>query len=162
MKTMLGLTMAMIAACGGSCGSAEGAEPTGPSCASGVCMAAPAKEKSATAVKEAEITTQGIAALQRAKVPMMLLDARTGKYDDGRRIPGAKALSPAAKEEEVSQMLPDKNALVVTYCANLHCPASAQLAARLRELGYKNVLEDHEGIDGWAAAGLPVETAAKP
>jgi rhodanese-related sulfurtransferase len=57
----------------------------------------------------------------------------------------------------VAEILPDKSELVVTYCANLKCPASRMLAAHLRKLGYKNVLEYPQGIDGWVASGYKVE-----
>ena len=62
---------------------------------------------------------------------------------------------------EVAAALPDKGALVVTYCAGLKCPASHLLGEKLRALGYKNVLEYHEGIEGWVAAGQKVEQAAR-
>jgi rhodanese-related sulfurtransferase len=61
----------------------------------------------------------------------------------------------------VAALLPDKQALVVTYCANLKCPASQMLAERLRTLGYSNVLEYHEGIKGWIDAGNAIEKAAR-
>jgi rhodanese-related sulfurtransferase len=92
---------------------------------------------------------------------MTVLDARSGKYDDGIRIPGAKSLAPSATEAQVAALLPDKQALVVTYCANLHCPASKMLGERLRQLGYTHVLEYHEGIEGWKAAGNATEKAAQ-
>jgi rhodanese-related sulfurtransferase len=92
---------------------------------------------------------------------MTVLDARAGKFDDGNRIPGAKTLAADAAAEKVTAMLPDKQALVVTYCANLKCPASSQLAKRLRQTGYSNVLEYHEGIEGWMAAGNSVEKAVR-
>ena len=110
-------------------------------------------------VKEPAINTGALAALQRAKVPMIVLDARTGKFDDGRRLPGAKALSPEAKDAEVTALLPDKQALIVTYCVGVKCPASHLLGEKLRGLGYVNVLEYHEGIEGWTAAGNAVEQA---
>ena len=84
---------------------------------------------------------------------MTILDARTGKFDDGRRIAGAQVLQDVSTPEEIAAIVPEKDALIVTYCVNLQCPASAALAARLRELGYRNVLEYPAGIEGWSAAG---------
>jgi len=107
--------------------------------------------------REPEINTGALAALLRTKVPITVLDARTGKYDDGRRVPGAKTLSPEATDAEVTALLPDKQALIVTYCANLKCPASHMLGDRLRGMGYVNVLEYHQGIEGWVAAGNAIE-----
>ena len=108
---------------------------------------------------EAEINTAGLKALLAAKAAVTLLDARSGKYDDGRRLPGALALNEASPEAEVATALPDKNALVVTYCAGLTCGASHKLAERLRSMGYANVVEYPDGIAGWTEAGNPVDKA---
>lgn len=130
------------------------------SCASGVC-AVNESGVAAAPVKEGSVDTATLMTMIRAKTPMTVLDARSGKFDDGNRIPGAKTLAADAASEKVTAMLPDKQALVVTYCANLKCPASSQLAKRLRQLGYSNVLEYHEGIEGWMAAGNSVEKAVR-
>jgi len=136
------------------------ADKTGAACPTGVCAADPAKAQPAVAVQEPTINTEALASLLRLKVPVTVLDARAGKFDDGRRIPGAKALSPTASDAEVAAALPDKKALVVTYCTNLKCPASHMLGEKLRKLGFENVLENHDGIEGWVAAGHAIEKAA--
>jgi rhodanese-related sulfurtransferase len=102
---------------------------------------------------QAVVNTSALAALIKAKVPLVILDARAGKYDDGRRVPGAQSLNANSKDEEIAKAIPDKNALVVTYCAGLTCPASGMLAEKLTKLGYNNVIEYPEGIEGWAKAG---------
>ena len=139
----------------GTCCSAAGGEQA--------CMAKPqAAEATAAATKpEATLSTAALAALVNAHTPVTILDARTGKFDDGRRIVGAAALSPDAAEQDVATAIPDKSRLVVTYCAGLKCPASHKLAERLRQLGYRNVIEFPEGIAGWAEAGNPVNEPAK-
>lgn len=106
---------------------------------------------------EACIDTQALKTLIDARTPVVILDARTGQYDDGRRIPGAKSLSPEATPEQVAAVVKAQDALIVTYCANLKCPASHMLAEHLKSLGYKNILEYRKGIEGWAAAGHPVD-----
>ncbi len=106
--------------------------------------------------KEPTLNTSALAVLLRAHVPFVLLDARTGRFDDGRRIPGAKSLSAAATAEQAAALIESKETLVVTYCSNLKCPASRLLAKRLEELGYTNVIEYPHGIDGWAKAGQKV------
>ena len=111
--------------------------------------------------KGSVIDTAGLVALLRAKTALTLLDARSGKYDDGKRIPGARSLNAASTDEEISKTLPVKEALVVTYCAGTKCPASGQLAERLRKAGYKNVIEYPQGIAGWIEAGNAVEQATK-
>lgn len=104
-------------------------------------------------VEHASITPDGLKVLLQAGTPAVLLDARSGKYDDGRRVPGAKALNAKSSADDAAKAIPSKESLVVTYCANEHCPASRLLAAHLRTLGYKNILEMREGIEGWVKAG---------
>ncbi len=112
-------------------------------------------------MRMAEINTAALKALLDAKVPLTLLDARSGKYDDGRRIPGAQTLAPDAKDEDILAKLKSKDALIVTYCANLKCPASRTLAKKLDALGYKRVLVYPFGIEDWVAAGNTVTQPAK-
>jgi rhodanese-related sulfurtransferase len=107
------------------------------------------------------VTTDQVAAMIEGKKPVVILDARAAKWDDGKRIPGAKALSAQSTDAEIATALPDKNAEVVAYCSNLKCPASAQLVKRLDELGYKNVSKYPDGIQGWLEAGKPVVEAEK-
>lgn len=61
-------------------------------------------------------------------------------------------------EENIVKAVPDKNKLAVVYCRDIECHASAKAARRMQLLGYKNILEYHNGKEGWKAAGLPVET----
>lgn len=166
------VAMAIVALCAvsawadcGTCGSRDGAEKAGAACGAGGCA-----EKADTAVKvggaccaaevkSGVVDTAGVAALLKAKTPVVVLDARAGKYDDGKRLPGAKSLNAGSAEADVAKLLPDKNALVVTYCAGLTCPASHQLAEKLKKSGYVNVLEYAEGLEGWLKAGNAVEKA---
>lgn len=139
------------------------------SCASGACaLSAPAPKAEAGHAHEADVrldpavatvSTAGLQALLDARVPLVLVDARSAKYDDGFRLPGAKYLPAGSSAAEVRRALVLKNKLVVTYCANLQCPASAALAKQLREMGYTSVIEYPYGIQGWREAGLAVEKA---
>lgn len=130
-------------------------------CVGAVCMAKVSGTTADATKGEGVVNTAALVAMLRAKTPMTLLDARSGRFDDGNRIPGALALAPDASAAQVAAMLPDKQKLVVTYCSNLKCPASHMLGERLRQLGYANVLEYREGIDGWTAGGNQVEKAAR-
>ena len=161
LASFFAVRVALAGCCGGDMTACKAGDKDAV-CPAGTCqLQAATAVVSPVVVKEAVVNTEALAALLRAKVPMTVLDARTGKYDDGRRVPGAKTLSPTAKDEEVTAMLPDKQALVVTYCAGLKCPASHMLGEKLRGMGYVNVLEYHEGIDGWVAAGNAIEPKAK-
>ena len=106
---------------------------------------------------EAQVDTAALAMLVRSGVPVVVVDARTGDYDDGTRIPGARNLGSGASENDARRVIGSKDALIVTYCTSLQCPASTRLYHRLKELGYENVLEYHDGIAGWLAAGFPIE-----
>ena len=132
-------------------------------CASGVCSLKMKADATCcpVAAKEAVVNTGGLATLIQSKVPLKIFDARSGKYDDGQRIPGAQQLSADADEAVIAKAIPDKNALVVTYCAGLKCPASKALADRLKKLGYSNVIEYPQGIAGWLEAGKAVENEKK-
>jgi rhodanese-related sulfurtransferase len=131
-------------------------------CPSGVC-AASTEVKADVAAKPAEgkLNVAALAALLKSGTAFTVVDARSGKWDDGRRVPGAKSLNAESSEKEIATVLPDKKGLVVTYCANVKCGASPALAKHLKELGYENVVEFPEGIEGWAAAGQTVEKAKK-
>lgn len=109
----------------------------------------------------AAISTAVLKSLINSGTALTLVDARAGKYDDGRRIPRALNLSPDAQDSEILSMLPAKDALIVTYCANLKCPASSKLAARLAAMGYKHVLEYPKGIEGWVSEGNPVTQSSE-
>lgn len=121
------------------------------------------KSKDQSVQNVEELSTDQLKALLASESAPVVLDARTGKFDDGRRIPGAKSLNAGSSAEEVQAVVADKHTPVVTYCSNLKCPASAQLAAHLRKLGYTNVKEYPQGIEGWVEAGHPVvETKPAP
>ena len=110
-----------------------------------------------TAEHGEELTPAQLSSLIGSSPDLIILDARSGKYDDGRRIPGAKQLSASSNPDEVAAAIPDKDATIVTYCGSTSCPASSTLAAQLKKLGYSHVHEMPEGIKGWSEAGLPVD-----
>ena len=120
----------------------------------------PSAKKAKVEKKKApsEIADTVLLKLIKSNTKVIILDARAGKWDDGRRIPGAKSLSPKAKKAEVEKVAgKNKKALIVTYCTNRKCPASSMLTEHLEELGYTNILEYPEGIEGWAKAGHPID-----
>jgi len=132
-------------------------------CPSGACAAGMKADGKcgAAGAQEAIVNTEGLATLIQSKVPLKIFDARSGKYDDGQRLPGAQQLSADADEAVIAKAIPDKSALVITYCAGVKCPASKALAERLKKLGYSNVIEYPQGIAGWLEAGKAVENEKK-
>lgn len=89
-----------------------------------------------------------------------VVDALGGTYWADRHLPGAVPLAPGDVAQQAAAVLPDTEALIVTYCSNPACPNSGQVADKLTALGYRNVRKYREGIEDWVAAGLPVESAA--
>jgi rhodanese-related sulfurtransferase len=99
------------------------------------------------------VDTKGLAMMISSGIPLVILDARSGKWDDGKRIGPAKALSYEATAEQAASVIPTKQSLIVVYCSNLQCPASGYLAKRLSELGYTNIMKYNEGIQEWINSG---------
>ncbi|WP_188193625.1 rhodanese-like domain-containing protein [Nonomuraea sp. SYSU D8015] len=87
-----------------------------------------------------------------------VVDTLGGEYYAKQHLPGALPLTPAETNTRASAVLPDRDAAIVTYCSNPACANSGQVADRLTALGYTNVRKYREGIEDWAAAGLPTES----
>lgn len=89
------------------------------------------------------------------KKSMVVLDARSKKYFDGRLLPNAKWLPSESSEKEILTAVPNKESLIVVYCGGVKCPASRWLYDKLHSMGYNNVYEYHEGIEDWVQKGYP-------
>lgn len=87
-----------------------------------------------------------------------VVDALGGEYYARQHLPGAIALVEAEVADRAAELLPDRNATIVTYCSNPACPNSGRVADRLSALGYTDVRKYAEGIEDWVAAGLPTES----
>src|SRR2546423_10473890 len=72
-------------------------------------------------------------------------------------LPGAVNLPPQQAPELAPQVLGDKNADIVVYCASSTCTASEDVARELVNQGYRRVRRYVEGKQDWAEAGLPTE-----
>ncbi len=87
-----------------------------------------------------------------------VVDALPESYYAQQHLPGALNLVTDDVEDRASELLPDKNAAIVTYCSNTACQNSTQVAAKLERLGYTNVRKYADGIQDWVEAGLPTHT----
>jgi mannose-6-phosphate isomerase-like protein (cupin superfamily) len=85
-----------------------------------------------------------------------LVDALPARPYGQRHLPGARNLVADDPEERVREVLPDRAATVVTYSTDANCTRGAELAERLRALGYANVRVYRDGIEDWIDAGLPL------
>jgi rhodanese-related sulfurtransferase len=97
------------------------------------------------------------AAIEAGEVTVV--DALGGEYWARQHLPGAVPLVVADVPARAADLLPSRDAAIVTYCSNPACPNSGQVAEALTGLGYSNVRKYREGIEDWVAAGLPVESA---
>jgi rhodanese-related sulfurtransferase len=87
-----------------------------------------------------------------------VVDALGESYYAQMHLPGALNLVEDDVASRAADLLPDRDAAIVVYCSNPACGNSQAVANRLADLGYSDVRKYREGIQGWAAAGLPVET----
>ncbi len=89
---------------------------------------------------------------------LTLVDALPEPYYARQHLPGALNLVADDVEDRATELLPDKDAAIVTYCSNPACANSGQVATKLKQLGYTNVRKYAHGIQDWADAGLPTES----
>ena len=96
------------------------------------------------------------AAIQAGKVTLIDCNG-THSYKE-HHIPGA--INFAADQGHLAQLLPaDKNALIVSYCANPKCPMFKDGADAAQALGYHNIRHFAPGIQGWIQAGGKTQSA---
>ncbi|MGD8287873.1 MAG: rhodanese-like domain-containing protein [Gemmatimonadota bacterium] len=55
-------------------------------------------------------------------------------------------------------VIPDRDATVVVYCASPSCTASDRAAKLLTEMGYTDVRDYRGGKEHWKEGGLPTES----
>ena len=84
---------------------------------------------------------------------------RDEHFEQG-HLPGAIHIHFEAVGEQAPELLPDKDAAIVTYCSNAACRNSELAANQLTAMGYTNVRKYAEGKDGWREAGLFFEVPA--
>ena len=73
-------------------------------------------------------------------------------------IPTAIQIHFEEVRERAADLLPDKDATIVTYCSNTACRNSEIAAAQLAVLGYTDVRRYPEGKQDWTEAGLELVT----
>ena len=88
-----------------------------------------------------------------------LVDALPGSYYDQQHLPGAINLVGSDVDGSADDLLPDRDATIVTYCSNPACGNSKAVARRLEKLGYRDVRTYPAGIQDWVEAGLPTEAS---
>ena len=107
----------------------------------------------------AEIARDDLAALLESGGPLVLVDALGPISYGAAHLPGAINIPPERVDALAGRRIPSLDHLVVVYCANPSCVSSVEVAERLVELGYSNVLHYAGGKEDWTSAGLPLEGA---
>ena len=89
---------------------------------------------------------------------MILVEALPKKYFEENHLPGALNIPHGEIQNIAPNMLPDKDALIVVYCANTECQNSKIATDTLLRMGYSNTFEYVEGKQHWLDAGFPIES----
>ena len=89
-----------------------------------------------------------------------VVEALPAMYYEDAHLPGAINIPHTEVRDLAPALLPDKDAAIVVYCANLPCPNSGVATRVLGKLGYTNVRDYAEGKEDWREAGLPLEHGA--
>lgn len=92
---------------------------------------------------------------------VQVIDALPESYFAERHIPGAINLTEDEVDARASELIPDKDAAIVTYCSDTTCGNSKAVAARLAENGYSNVRTYEAGINDWVASGNDIATSQR-
>jgi rhodanese-related sulfurtransferase len=93
----------------------------------------------------------------------VLVDALPPMVYAHSHLPGAINIPPVDVDPmRLAKRIPDLSTEIVVYCSGAECDDSVMTAARLRELGYANVMHYAGGKDEWKALGLPLERGGKP
>jgi rhodanese-related sulfurtransferase len=87
----------------------------------------------------------------------VLIDALAPMSFAHSHLPSAINLPPEWVDERGPRRIPALDTEIVVYCASSTCDSSVQVAERLLELGYRNVLHYSGGKRDWLEADLPFE-----
>ena len=107
-----------------------------------------------------KITRQEIVELLADGVPVQFVETLRAEHFARGHLPGAVHIHFEEVQERAPELLPDKDALIVTYCSNTACQNSRIAAEKLAKLGYTNVRRYEEGKQDWGEAGLELEVMA--
>jgi len=107
----------------------------------------------------AEIDRDELRARMEHGDELVLVDALGPISYGTAHLPGAINIPPDRVDAVAARRIPNADTFVVVYCAGPDCVSSVEVAKRLLELGYRNVLHYAGGKRDWRDAGLPLEPA---
>ena len=106
------------------------------------------------------ITRNELVDLIASAEPVQFVETLRAEHFAQGHLPGAVHIHFEEVQERAPELLPDKDALIVTYCSNTACQNSRIAAEKLAKLGYTNVRRYEEGKQDWDEAGLELEVMA--
>jgi rhodanese-related sulfurtransferase len=101
-----------------------------------------------------KITRDELLELLGSGTPVQFVETLRAEHFAQGHLPGAVHVHFEEVEERAPVVLPDKDALIVTYCSNTACQNSRIAAEKLSKLGYTDVRRYEEGKQDWSEAGL--------
>ena len=107
------------------------------------------------------ISREQIKSMLDSGAAITLVEALPPQYFNKHHLPGALNLPYDEVAALAADLLPDKEALIVVYCASTECRNSAIARDALERMGYSNALEYVEGKQDWLEAGYPLESGRK-
>lgn len=91
--------------------------------------------------------------IELAKGTVTLVEALPEKYYNTGHLPGAVQMNYSEIDAKSENLLPNKDAFIVTYCASDTCPNSTYAAEQLISMGYINVHKYVGGKKDWVESG---------
>jgi rhodanese-related sulfurtransferase len=88
-----------------------------------------------------------------------VVEALPAAHYEADHLPGAVNLPGELTVGLATQLVPDRDRIVVTYCSGPSCTRSKTAAVVFERLGYTDVRVYDGGKADWAQAGLPFEGA---
>jgi rhodanese-related sulfurtransferase len=100
------------------------------------------------------ISAREVRKLREAGEEFTMINTLDSKYFAETRIPDALNIPQSDPDfiAKVAKSVPDKDAPVVVYCANINCDSSTRGAEKLIKAGYKQVMDMADGYQGWEQA----------
>ena len=101
----------------------------------------------------------GLARRMETSSDLTIIDVLLPEHYQAHHIPGAvnACVYEIVFLDTVQRLVPDKNAPIVVYDTSKRSQASNCAARKLQDSGYGNVCDMTSGLEGWIAAGFPLE-----
>lgn len=90
---------------------------------------------------------------QTEGAPFVLVDARDSVQYADEHLP--EAINISYVDIRPGAELPPRDARIVIYCSDANCPISRYGYEALERMGYREIYDMREGLQGWKAAGYP-------